>query len=461
MRTLFPSNYNWGVFILACLIIRLAFVDMSIWSYLAVVISIYQFSLLFNSIGHILPTRHLLGSFMCLQFFVGSTFAYNGLDRYQYFKYKMRIPESEYFSYVIPAVVLFILGLHILAGRYKGEIVDQKSVEQFVKKNPRLPYIFIGIGLLASVVSGYFSSQLAFVFYLLGSFKFIGLFLQVIGGKRLKILPLVVVIGSIFGSSLASAMFHDLLTWLVFTAAVFGIKYRFDFKTKLIGLSAFVFLAITIQVLKGAYRSSKGDADIGKGAETFANLYEEQSEAGGILNFNSLAISNVRINQGFIITNIMQTVPEKVPFANGEEMNQILEAAFLPRILAPNKLRAGDQAIFEKYSGIPLTVGTSMGLSSIGDAYINYGVIGGSIFMFILGLAYCEVLNIFHRQSFVYPVLILFIPLVFYYPIRPDCELQTILGHLVKSCFLIFVMIQVWKFRFKMDRRHRRKIVIT
>jgi hypothetical protein len=70
----------------------------------------------------------------------------------------------------------------------------------------------------------------------------------------------------------------------------------------------------------------------------------------------------------------MITVPDKVAFEYGTELFQILEAAFLPRIIAPNKLNAGDRFIFMKYSGIPLLVGTSMGLSSIGDAYINFGI---------------------------------------------------------------------------------------
>ena len=105
-----------------------------------------------------------------------------------------------------------------------------------------------------------------------------------------------------------------------------------------------------------------------------------------------------------------------------------------------------------KYSGIAVQAGTSMGLSSVGDAYVNWGVFGGVIFMFFLGFFYNEILNIFYKNSFVYPILILFVPLVFYYPIRPDCELQTILGHVFKSCFLIFVMIQVWGFSFKVRK---------
>ena len=146
----------------------------------------------------------------------------------------------------------------------------------------------------------------------------------------------------------------------------------------------------------------------------------------------------------------MTTVPTKVPFSNGAEMYEILEAAILPRFLAPNKLTAGNREIFMKYSGIPLRAGTSMGLSSLGDAYINYGLFGGCIFMFLLGLLYSYVLNIFFKQSKEFPILILFVALVFYYPIRPDCELQTILGHLFKSCFLIASMIFLFGDVFKM-----------
>jgi len=387
---------------------------------------------------------------MCIQFFLGPAFAYAGLDEYQYFKYQMRIPATDYFSYAMPAVLAFIIGLHITAGKYKGEIVNEGRIKMFVKRNPQLPYFFIALGFFASVLSTYFSSELAFVFYLLGSFKFIGLFLLVLGTKQIKILPMVIVIGSIIASSFNSGMFHDLLTWIIFTAAVYGIKYRFDFKIKIIGLSVFIFLALTIQLLKGNFRETKPKDDE-SGVETFAKVYEEKRNEGGVFSFQSLATSNVRINQGFIITNIMTTVPDIEPFANGDEMYVILEAAIMPRILAPNKLKAGDRSIFVKYSHIPVAPGTSMGLSSLGDAYINFGVFGGVIFMFFYGLLFSEVLNAFYRNSFQYPVLILFVPLVFYYPIRPDCELQTILGHLFKSCFLIFVMIQVWRYKFKMN----------
>ena len=208
------------------------------------------------SIGHFIPVRYLLGSFMCLQFFIGPTLAYNGLDQYQYFLYRMQIPEMEYFSYAIPAVLSFIVGLHLFAGKLNGEVVDEKRIMFFVQNNPKLPYLFIIIGFFISILSSFFSSDLAFVFYLLGNFKFIGLFLLVLGSKQLKVLPTVVVIGSIISSSLGEGMFHDLLTWIIFTGAIFAIKYKITFKTKLIGASVFIFLALTIQLLKGSYRTA-------------------------------------------------------------------------------------------------------------------------------------------------------------------------------------------------------------
>jgi hypothetical protein len=459
LKSLFNTNFNWSFYLLSGLLIRLLFFEISWLSFFAVMISLYQFTLLFNSIGYIIPVRYLLGCFMCLQFFIGPTFAYNGLDTYQYQAYIMRVSETEYFSYVIPAVVLFILGLHINAGKLNGEVVNQQRVRQFVEKNPKIPYLFIIIGFLSSIISVLFSSEISFVFYLLGSFKFIGLFLVIIGNIRIKLLPFILVIGSIVSSSLGDGMFHDLLTWVIFIAAVFGIKYKFGFKIKVIGLTVFLLLAITIQLLKGAYRNTIRNDKESSGLETFVNLAEKQNEKdGGFFSFKSLASSNVRINQGFIITNIMNTVPSKVPFDDGKEMIQILEAAILPRILAPNKLNAGDKKIFTKFSGIQLRSGTSMGLSSVGDAYINFGIIGGCIFMFLLGLMYSSILNIFYKKSKIYPILILFPALVFYYPIRPDCELQTILGHLFKSCFLIFIIINVWKYNFYLPKMFKKPI---
>jgi hypothetical protein len=383
--------------------------------------------------------------------FIGPTLAYNGLDKYQRGFLKMQIPEDQYFLYVIPAVICFIVGLHIRAGMLEGEVVDQEKIKRFVKENPKLPFVFIGIGFVSSFVSGLFGAELGFVFTLLACFKFIGTFLFILSGTKLRPFFLFLVYGSVIASSLGSAMFHDLLTWLIFLGAVFALKYKPSVQVKGIFTFGFIILALMIQLIKGDYREATWKEGEEGGIETLQKTMNASQEKNSFINEEKLGGSNVRINQGFIITNIMANIPARMPFAKGEELAQILEAAIMPRILAPNKLNAGDREFFMKWSGMRIAAGTSMGLSSVGDAYINFGMVGGSIFMLLYGMFFSEVLKAFNHFGKSFPILILFTSLVFYYPIRPDCELQTILGHLIKSCFLIFVMIQIWKYKFKVN----------
>lgn len=443
LSTLFDVKFNWGFYVLVLFIIRILWPEMSWWSITALAISIHQFLLLFYSMGAVIPIRYLAGAFMCLQMLLGPTFAYNGLDQYQFIGSQMKIPEADYFIYAIPAVASFIIGLHITADKLKGEIINVNEIAKFIDHSGQLPYLFIGIGFLSSYISGFFGSELAFVFVLIACFKYIGLFMLLLGSKQIKLWLLILVFGAIVLSSLKGAMFHDLLIWLIMLGSILAIKLKPGIAFKTIVTAGFVLLALIIQLLKGDYRKTAQEE--GGGINTFEQVYNEKNEGESLFNFKNIASNNTRINQGYIITNIMYTVPSRVPFENGKELMKIIEAALLPRILAPNKLQAGDRAIFTKYSGIPLMPNTSMGLSSMGDGYINFGIGGGIIFMFFLGLLFSEVLNAFYRFSKYYPFLLLFTPLVFYYPIRPDCELQTSLGHLVKSCFLIYILLLFWK----------------
>lgn len=448
MQSLLNVKFSWHFFAITLVLIMLTFPTLDWFMYIGIAISLHQFMLLFESIGSIVPIRYLFGSFMCLQFFLGPTFAYCGLDDYQRGFLKMQIPAVEYFSYAIPAVTMFILGLHYNSV-LQGEVVDLKGTRQFVKVNKTIPYIFIGIGFVANFGEIFFSNTFTFIFVLLSNFKFVGLFLIILGRKKLDPLIILIVFGSIVISSLRNAMFHDLITWIIFLGAVLAIKYKPSKKIKLIVSSAFITLALFIQLLKGEYRTATWEQGSEGNIETLSKSFQLTEEKSGGFSWENIAKSNVRINQGFIITNIMNTVPSRVPFENGKELLIILESAFLPRILAPNKLNAGDRFIFMKYSGIPLAPGTSMGLSSVGDAYINFGIFGGSIFMLFYGLFINFILKKLNEYSYFFPVLLLFTPLIFYYPIRPDCELQTILGHIVKSCFLLFVIFQIWKVKFR------------
>ena len=77
---------------------------------------------------------------MCLHMLLGPLLAYNGLDNFQGFKERMQIPEAEYFSYVIPAVICFILGLHFNSKNLQGEFIDQRSIHEYVTDKRDIAY---------------------------------------------------------------------------------------------------------------------------------------------------------------------------------------------------------------------------------------------------------------------------------------------------------------------------------
>ncbi len=418
---------------------------MSWWSLFALTFSAFQFYLLFESIGKVIPIRHLFGSFMCLQMLVGPALAYNGLDQFQVGHFKMQVSETDYFFYVLPAVILFILGLHIKSGDLDGEKVDVPILEQFIDRNKSLPFVFIFVGFISTFISQWSWPGFTFILYLLGGLKFIGLFLIILTKKQLNYFTTFLVYGSVIFSSVTTAMFHDLLSWGIFLLAVFALKYKPSNVIKFLLLLFFVFLSIFIQLIKGDYREVTWKNEKEGDFETLGETVQEQVSSKELFSLERIAQSNIRINQGAIITNIMNYIPEKKPHAEGAELVEVMEAAFMPRLLSENKLTAGDREFFMKWSGMIIGRGASMGLSSVGDAYINFGIYGGMIFMFLYGLLFNKVLLFFKNKSIIFPVLMVFTPLVFYYPIRADGELHTLLGHLVKSCFLIYVIMQVWK----------------
>jgi hypothetical protein len=127
-----------------------------------------------------------------------------------------------------------------------------------------------------------------------------------------------------------------------------------------------------------------------------------------------------------------------------------VKAAVLPRLLAPGKAAAGGQLNFERFTGFPL-VGTSMGLSLLGEGYANYGVTGACLFLFLVGLVYSGALQLLFLIARRQPTVILWIPLIFLHVVKAESELLVTLNHLVKAS--VFVALFLWGGRLLLGRR--------
>jgi hypothetical protein len=214
---------------------------------------------------------------------------------------------------------------------------------------------------------------------------------------------------------------------------------------RLIGLAGCVLFILFVQGLKGAYRSKiseTGTSNLGLVIETSSDVSDEIGSEDNILG------SLNRGNQAWIFASTKDRMDRVRDFQGLHILGIYLESALLPRILAPNKLMSGDKKIFNAFSGHQINQNTSMGLGVFADGYIAYGYWGVMFFTFGLGLFFnltFLIIESWAKHSEFYVLLVL--PIL-NYAVRPDCELQTIINHMVKGLLVFGILVSLTKFNF-------------
>lgn len=399
--------------------------------------------------GITFPLRNIFTVMMGLQMLFGPYLSYYWFPTE--LLYNMRIPDGVYFAYALPGFLLFTVGLKLFS-RYSSEYVNIEELKRTINFKRKIIYGLIAVGFVFTFFGVQQGSNLSFVFVLLASFKYVGVFLLVLTEKKFPVIPVALVYGLLLFQSVGGGMFHDLLTWGIFLGIVVALRYKVSFRIKLISVLLFAVLAFLIQTIKESYRSKVWGGGQEAGISSIEESFRDVDQEGGVLSANNISDNIVvRINQGWILSSVIENVPLNVDHTHGELTKKYLEAAFLPRFLAPEKMKAGDRETFMRYSGVKIAEGTSMGLGVFSDAYIEFGLSGGLVYLFFYGALFNLGIFVFHRSAKAgYPYLLLFMPLVFVYPIRPDCETQTILGHFFKASFLVWVFHRYMKNRLKL-----------
>lgn len=446
--TTHPAFLNTGlIFVgLAISMITSIFWSVHFWSAAGLLASLYFFWDFTRKTGEYIPIPQLIVFLSALQWIVGPYIDYH--NEIEHYKYKMYVPEDEYMAFAVPGVILIWYGLSLFP--HQLSIVNIKeSIKALLLKHPNLPYKLVAIGILAPFISGFFPSGLSFVFFLLGQVKYIGALYFILSGhpNRWPIFAGLMMLSA--AGSLATGMFHDLLLWLVLTATFIFHELKFGIWQKISVIIAGLFFAVTIQAVKHQYRKLSPEMP-GNMARVglFFKLATDEWKDGKFINPVDDNEINVRLNQGWIISKIMEHIPEHEPFANGTTIKDALEAAFLPRIIAPNKKMAGGQENFKKYTGLPLGEGTSMGISLAGEGWANFGYGGGILFLFGWGLLVGWFWKKLNQWSRFFPTLLVWSPILFLQTVKAETELVVVLNHLIKSAVLVFGLLYFF-YRFR------------
>jgi hypothetical protein len=407
---------------------------MEFWTILGLLAILIVFLRFINSLGKNIPILEVMLLIAGLQWIVGPLIEYNYPTNH--FKYYMYVPEETYMAYVVPAYLVFstaVLLVLRLVGNFKIPVTELKRY-----KNYGLTIFFVGV--VFDLIAGRLPGTLAFFAFILSNFKFCGAIILFFSEdpKLKKIFYWS--IAYLFLRALQSAMFHDLILWSVFFYMFWAIKYQPSVKSIYITILVGMLSLSTLQTIKAAYRAKVWYGYQGNKLELFVSLFIDavfmNSEESGELNSDE---NVVRLNQGWIISAILDEIPRRVAPLEGATIKEAITASVLPRFLNPDKKQAGGRENFMKFTGLGLGENTSMGISIIGEAYGNYLVLGGILFMGFWGLFIARYWVFLLKKIRKNLLLLAFLPVIFLQVIKAETELVVVLNHLIKATIVVFL----------------------
>jgi hypothetical protein len=357
--------------------------------------------------------------------------------------YPMKVGAADYYALAITGFLCFYFGMHLFKTRIFTPRMDK--IKRDARNNESLLINFVIIGTVLRLFSSIFPGEIAFFIYLISSIRFVGAFSLFSANpqRHWKWVAGLLLLELYFGA--IAAMYHDAVMWVLFFALYYVYYSKPSLSFRLVGVSACVVFILFIQGLKGAYRSKvaqTGTSDFGLVLETSSDIYSEIGSEDNILG------SLNRGNQAWIFASVKDRMDRVGDFQGLHILGIYMESALLPRILAPDKLMSGDKKIFNSFSGHQISGNTSMGLGVFADGYIAYGYWGVLFFTFGLGLLFNLTFKIIESWAKLSEFYVIMVLPILNYAARPDCELQTIINHLVKGLFVFGILVTLTKFNF-------------
>ncbi len=394
-----------------------------------------------------------------VNYLLSPSILYNYNDA-EFMPYRMELQPDEYFSVAIPGIFAFHFGLFLIPTKIFSTRFSFVKLQATLNEEAMKNWLKIGLVLNFSYILFPIPGELAFFILLLSGLRYVGLFgLLTLDAKKYKYHIALVGLYEFYWA-FRLAFFHDLMIWIIFFGLYYVFLNRITISKKLGYSVLFISFAYVLQNFKGEYRNQLYNEEVGDYGVALQGVANSETFKDNTTLFSEEKVANtlVRINQAWIAASSMNHMNLTDKFCGTLLLSKYLEAAFLPRFLAPDKLQAGNKEIFNEYSGHKIAQNTSMALGIVADGYIAFKFPGVLMFCFGLGFLFCTVFKIAERWGKISPFFVLLLFPILYYAVRPDCELQTTLGQLVKGTFTFWLVVRYYKDYFMKKERLMQKI---
>lgn len=369
---------------------------------------------------------------------------------YDILSYQMPIGPQVYFEYVIPALLSLFAGAFI----FNRDIDISESLKGIDAGDAkRLAYLLLVISYSFDLFSWLGFSFLSSVISFTGFLKYLGAFCLLYSRSKFGYVLIVAIYLQLVFVVLQGGVFITLFVWSTFLFFFFAIKFQLPFIFRV----AFIVLAIPILILvqsvKDQYRKETWTGRREGGIGLFNELVQKQKNktTGEPFAETEGVVSTVgRLSQGWHLGLTLKRVPLKEPYANGREMSSDVVSSILPRLFFEDKKKVNSQDKFYQYTGHKLRGSTSMSIGLLGDFYINFGVTGSFVGLFIFGGIIAKLLQFFIRRYVLPdPINIIWIPFILNYLIRANNDFYIFFNGMIKG-FVVFLLVnyvrqKLWK----------------
>lgn len=424
-----------------------AFNDASLYINASYLLTFYFGAKLVQAIGKKIPFRELVLFISCVQYLFAPALDYQILGEYNPF-FKMRMDQEAFFSYVMFAFIGLWFGLAFPLKKSPDEIEIVNQIKKSPKTNSKIGVSLIIIGLIANYTSVLLGSipTFAFIITLLSLMRFIGLLYILMSDHKHKKLIITGLLMELSLSTLREAIFIQLIILLIFLYSYYALVKKLN-KVKIMSLGAVAaVLLFFVQSIKGDYRKAVWIKKVESNkVGLFANLLSDKFSSLDEKDFlYTAARVNQRLNQGWVMQLIMTNLPARKPFLNGEMFYDELLGLVLPRFILIDKVQVQSSEKFERFVGYKLK-GYTISVGILGDGYGNFGVSGGIIFCFVIGLFFNIFIYFFCKLSKRNPSLFLWGIFIFFYLIRAGDDFYIISNWLIKSSMMLIVIYYLFK----------------
>lgn len=356
---------------------------------------------------------------------------------------------SLYLSYAAPMLITLAVGWFIPLFGLRPSKAPRLSA------SPALLVEFdvllaLGVtGVIASNINRF--TGLSFVLLLVGNLRYVGVYGRMLAGGRGWLWRLAIIFFFEVSSAASTTMFHDLLLWSCWTAAIWVYCYSPRPLTIVIAVLGGVILLPSLQASKWQLRNTyfevnpsqertlvSSDTGLAMSFRWLSYMtYDLLDTLTFSLNDEFVSDMLVRYNQGWIVNRVMLVVPGSEPYAHGETLKEAIVATVLPRALAENKMVAGGRDHMLRFAEIELNENTAMTLGFAGEMYANFGLGGGVIACGLYALGFGLLFRFICRRAFRQPLWWCVVPYVFYSALKAEDDIGVVLNWTVKSCVVI------------------------